>query len=171
MLLFKTEDMAKSWRRHYNFYPLSSFVFWFCFLGLFSGDAPAGLYRADKCLWLPWLRLGRLGGLRGVIQLAFPVRAMLVRAGAGAAGGGDAGAGGRGQAMLVGAMLVGRAQAFPGSEPEVLTVLGSCGLMGDFRLGLGFWKPRWGILTKARFHYQKSVFRIFLRPPSQKATC
>ena len=143
MLLFKTEDMAKSWRRHYNFYPLSSFVFWFCFLGLFSGDAPAGLYRADKCLWLPWLPLGRLGGLRGVIQLAFPVRAM----------------------------LVGRAQAFPGSEPEVLTVLGSCGLMGDFRLGLGFWKPRWGILTKARFHYQKSVFRIFLRPPSQKATC
>lgn len=27
-----------------------SFVFWFCFLVLFSGDAPAGLCRADKCL-------------------------------------------------------------------------------------------------------------------------
>ena len=120
MLLFKTEDMAKSWRRHYNFYPLSSFVFWFCFLGLFSGDAPAGLYRADKCLWLPWLRLGRLGGLRGVIQLAFPVRAMLVRAGAGAAGGGDAGAGGRAQAWLVGELLSGGEQAM---------------LVGDFLLG------------------------------------
>lgn len=33
--------------------------------------------------------------------------------------------------------------------------------MGDFRLGLGFWKPLRGILPKARFDYQKSVFLIF----------
>ena len=114
MLLFKTEDMAKSWRRHYNFYLLSSLVFWFCFLAMHRLGY-TGLTSACGCL----LRLGRLGGLRGVIQLAFPVQAMLVRAatvrplraragdaggtGEGAAGGGDAGGAGAGAAGGTGA--------------------------------------------------------------------